>query len=154
MAALGYVYKPPSETYTIPQFIACQSDEDINYKNLSFVDKVRYPELGKEIHYSLYNVLSDYLDEIREEYCVNVTLSDEELVKYMYRPKLLCHRLYGSGELAYIVLVINDMYSIKQFNKKNLLLPKKPAMNQLCKYLYNNNYLPIARYNKNLYIAQ
>ena len=40
MPALNYVYTTPSETYTIDQFIACQSDTDINYKNLSFVDKI------------------------------------------------------------------------------------------------------------------
>ena len=41
MAALDYVYQDPQETYTIEQFIACQSNEEINYKNLSFIDKVK-----------------------------------------------------------------------------------------------------------------
>ena len=153
MPALGYVYQTPSETYTIDQFIACQSDTDINYKNLSFVDKINYKELSRDIHYSTYNVVSDYIDELRNEYCVNVILSDKELTKYIYRPKLLCYDIYGSGEIAYIILVINDMYSAKQFVKTNLLLPRKDVMKLICKYIYNSNYLAIAKYNKNLYIA-
>ena len=55
MAALDYVYQDPQETYTIEQYIACQSDEVINYKNLSFVDKIHYPELLRDFHYSAYN---------------------------------------------------------------------------------------------------
>jgi hypothetical protein len=153
MPALNYVYTTPSETYTIDQFIACQSDTDINYKNLSFVDKIQYKELSRDIHYSTYNVVSDYIDELRDEYCVNVVLSDKELNQYMYRPKLLCQKIYGSGEIAYIILVINDMYSVKQFTKSNILMPRKDVMKLICKYIYNSNYTAITKYNKNLYIA-
>ena len=151
MAALNYVYQNPEETYTIDQFIACQTDTSINYKNLSFVDKIFYQQLGLNVHFSAYNVVSDYIDELRDEYCVNVVLSDNELVKYIYRPKLLCNKLYGSGELYYIILEINDMYSVKQFTKKSLLMPRKAVMQQLCRYLYNSNYGAINKYNKNLY---
>ena len=153
MPALSYVYSSPTETYTIDQYIACQSDTDISYKNLSFVDKIQYKELSRDIHYSAYNVVSDYIDELRDEYCVTVILSDKELVQYMYRPKLLCHKLYGSGELAFLILAVNDMYSVKQFVKSKILLPKKTIMAQLCKYIYNANYQAISKYNKNLYIT-
>ena len=64
MAALDYVYQDPQETYTLEQYIACQSDEVINYKNLSFVDKIRYPKLLRDFYYSTYNVVSDYNEEI------------------------------------------------------------------------------------------
>ena len=75
MAALDYVYQDPQETYTIEQYIACQSDEVINYKNLSFVDKIHYPELLRDFHYSAYNVVSDYIEEIQKDFCVKVTLT-------------------------------------------------------------------------------
>ena len=153
MAALDYVYQDPQETYTIEQFIACQSNEEINYKNLSFIDKVNYPELFRDIHYSTYNVISDYLNEIRNEYCVNVVLTDEDMYRYMYRPKLLCNRLYNNEELYYIILLINDMYSTKQFTKRKLLMPRRAAMDQICSYIYNSNYKAINKYNKNSIIV-
>jgi len=150
MAALDYVYQDSQETYTIEQFIACQSDDIMNYKNLSFVDKIQYPELSREFHYSAYNVVSDYIDEIRNEFCVTVSLTDKDMYMYMYRPKLLCDTLYNNGELYYIILIINDMYSVKQFNKSVILLPRRQQMQQLCNYIYNANHVAIQRYNKNL----
>ena len=153
MAALDYIYQDPQETYTIEQYIACQSDEVINYKNLSFVDKIHYPELLRDFHYSAYNVVSDYIEEIQNDFCVKVTLTDKDMYKYKYRPKLLCDMLYNNGELYYLILLINDMYSVKQFTKSLIYLPRRTTMNQLCGYIYNSNYSVIQKYNKNLTVA-
>ena len=148
MPAFGYQYNRPHTTYTIDLFIACQSSTEISYNNLSFVDKVEYPYMNEVIHYPTYNILSDYIEEIRENYCVNVSLSDEDMYRYMYRPKLLCYEIYGKTELAFMILLINDMASFKQFNKKRLLMPTKVRMSELCKYLYNSNYQVISKYNQ------
>ena len=147
MASTFYQYNKPSETYTIDQFIACQSDTEMSYNNLSFVDSIDYPFMNQKINYPAYNVISDYLDEIRKEYCVTVTLNDSEVMKYMYRPKILCHDIYGNVELSFIILLINDMYSVKQFTTSNLLLPTKANMSQICKYLFNANRTAITNYN-------
>lgn len=128
-----FSYQKPENTYTIDQFIACQSDESMCYNNLSFRDKVG------NIDYNTYNVLSDYIDEIRDEYCKTVTLSDDEMLKYKYRPKLLCYDVYGNGELAFIILIINDMYTFKDFTKETLLMPTKDDMNNITKYMFNSN---------------
>ena len=148
MPATVYQYNKPSETYTIDQFIACQSDTEMSYNNLSFIDSVDYVFMNEKINYSTYNAVSDYLQEIREEYCIPVVLSESDLMKYMYRPKLLCHAIYGNGELSFIILLINDMYSVKQFTKTTLLLPNKANMAQICKYLFNSNKTAITNYNK------
>lgn len=147
MATTSYQYNKPAETYTIDQFIACQSDTEMSYNNLSFIDSIEYSFMNQKINYSTHNILSDYLDEIRDEYCIQVALSDNDLMKYMYRPKLLCHNIYGNGELAFIILLINDMYSVKQFTKTTLLLPTKANMTQICKYLFNANKTAITNYN-------
>ena len=149
MPSTSYQYNKPSETYTIDQFIACQSDTEMNYNNLSFIDTISYEFMNQKINYSTYNAISDYLEEIRDEYCLSVTLTDKDLIKYIYRPKLLCHAVYGNGELAFIILLINDMYSVKQFTKTTLLLPSKANMSQICKYLFNANTQAIKNYNKN-----
>ena len=147
MPALPYQYNKPSQTFTIDQFIACQSNTDICYQNLSFVDKAYYSNMNETIKYPGYNVLSDYIDEIREEYCVTVTLTDKDMLKYKYRPKLLCHDIYGNGELFFIILIINDIYSDKQFIKDRLLMPTKDNMKDICKHLYSANYQAINKYN-------
>ncbi len=146
MPAMSYQYNRPSETFTIDQFIACQSDTDMSYFNLSFVDKIRYAFMNETIYYSTYNALSNYIDEIRER-CINVVLTDNELNDYIYRPKLLAHRIYGNGELAFIILIANDMYSVKQFTRANLLLPTKASMIEICKQLFSANKQAITKYN-------
>ena len=146
MASVSYQYSRPSETYTIDQFIACQSDTEVSYYNLSFVDRVYYDYMNESIHYSTYNILSDYLDEIREE-CVTVELSDEELNDYIYRPKLLAYKVYNNAELGFIILIINDMYSVKQFTRAKLLLPTRAKMVEICRELFNTNRTAILAYN-------
>ena len=148
MPAVSYQYYKPSEPYTIDQFVACQSDTVMSYYNLSFVDSVEYKFMNEEIHYSTYNAISDYIDEVRES-CLKVSLSDDEMLRYKYRPKLLCYDIYGNGELAFIVLIINDMYSVKQFTKNNIMLPNRNTMNQICKELFNTNKSAIEKYNDN-----
>lgn len=146
MAMTNYQYSTPEETITIEEFIACQSDEDFSYYNLSFVDKVDYSYMNETILYSTYNVVRDYLDELREQ-CLTINLSDDELTKYIYRPKLLAHDIYGTEELYFMILLINDMWSVKQFTKNKLLLPTKANMQELCKELYNANHEAIQKYN-------
>lgn len=140
--SVSYEYQKPDLTYTIDQYIACQSDSEMCYHNLSFVDT------RDNIEYDTHNVLSDYIDELREEYCVPVVLSDAQMAKYKYRPKLLCYDIYGNGELAFIILLINDMISVKDFTKNKLLMPRKAKMAELVKYLFNANKNAIATYNK------
>lgn len=144
MAAVSYEYQKPQNTYTIEQYINCQSDTLMCYYNSSFVDKVG------NVTYSSHNVVSDYLDELRSDnYCVLVELSDEQLAKYMYRPKLLCYDIYGNTELHFIILLINDMYSCKQFTKKKLLMPTQDMMKEIANKILNSNRAAIQTYAKN-----
>ena len=149
MSALSYIYNTPTKTYTIDQFIACQSDSTMDYHNFSFKDAIEYKYMNEVIHYSTYNIVSDYLDEIRE-LCLSVELSDEEMNKYIYRPKLLAYDIYENPELGFMILLINDMCSNKQFSKRKLLLPTKVNMKTICQQLYNSNRDALNRYNSAL----
>jgi hypothetical protein len=143
MGALSYTYdyQKPENTYTLEQFIACQSDSNFCYNNLSFIDQI------DNIKYNIYNVSSDYIDEIINNYCKTVTLSDNDLVRYKYRPKLLCYDIYGSQELYPLILVINDICSVKDFTKRKLILPTKENMSIITKAIMNANRSDIQKYN-------
>ena len=91
---------------------------------------------------------SDYINEIRNEYCASVELTDEQLTKYKYRPKLLCYDIYGVQELYYLILIINDMCSVKDFTKKKLIMPTKNNMSILTKAIMNTNRSDILKYNE------
>lgn len=141
MANTIYNYQYPHNTFTIDQFNDCGSDTVMSYHNLSFID------VNNGIAYDTYNVFSDYIEEIQDEYCIKVVLNDKQMEKYKYRPKLLCWDIYRNTELAFIILLANDMCSIKQFTKKKLFMPKKEVMNDLIKYLFNANKKSISKYN-------
>ena len=136
-----YDYQKPEKTWTLDQFIACQSDTAFCYNNLSFIDQI------DNIKYSTYNVVSDYIDEMRDKYTTEIELTDEELTKYKYRPKLLCYDIYGAQELYYIILIINDICSIKEFTKKKIKLPTRDNMVELTKAIMNSNRADIQKYN-------
>lgn len=137
-----YNYNKPQNTYTIDQFIQCQSDTNVCYNNLSFIDQ------RNSIKYNTYNVLSDYLDEIRENYCLKIKLDKDNMFKYKYRPKLLCYDIYGDGELAFIIMIINDICDVKEFTKDTLLMPTIENMQLITKRLYNANKNDIEVYNE------
>lgn len=121
------------ETYTIEQFIQMQSTSIINYENLSIKDIDSNGDI-----YPVYNIINDYLEEILE-LCKIVVIDDDILFnKYTYKPKLLCYDIYGSQELYFIILALNEMCSVKEFNRRKLKLPSRLAMQQLLTFIYNN----------------
>lgn len=143
-----YTYITPENTYTIDKFIACQNTEEPSYYNFSFKDEYFYNYINRYLRYTTYNAIWDYLDDIRDEYCMyNIVLSDSELAKYKYRPKLLAFDLYECAELGYLILLLNDMYSCKQFTKNRLTLPTKAGMKLISQYLFNANQAAINAYN-------
>lgn len=58
----------------------------------------------------------DYLLSVSEE----IILTDEEHRKYKYRPKLLSYDLYGSVEYWSMLMIINDIPTISDFNLKKI----------------------------------
>ena len=101
----------PQNTSTIEEFINSGSGITITYYNLSFNDM-----LSNGTVVSVHNVVSDYLDELKDA-AVYVSLNQDQQFKYMYKPKLLCSDLYGNPELYFIILLLNDMADVKEFTK-------------------------------------
>ena len=70
---------------------------------------------------------------------MTIKLNTDQLFKYMYKPKLLCHDIYGNGELAFIIMEINDICNIKEFTKDTLLMPTKDNMNLITSRIFNSD---------------
>lgn len=58
--------------------------------------------------------------EILLENTVIVVLTDEEYLKYRFKPKVLSYDLYGTKELHYLLLRLNYVYSVINFDFKEL----------------------------------
>lgn len=124
------------ETYTVEDFIELGKDiDDINYSKLAILSKAS-SDVENPILYAEHNVIYDYEDEFKK-LSLTVEMTDTEYNKYRLKPKLLAYDLYGSTELYFAILFINNMYSIKDFDRKTIKLIKKDNMITLLTSIYN-----------------
>ena len=134
------------ETYTVEDFIELGKDiDDIQYYKFTILSKASRDAVNP-ILYAEHNVIYDYEEEFKQ-LAETVEMTDSEFNKYKYKPKLLAYDLYGSTEFFFAILFINGMYSIKDFDKRNIKLIRKSAMSELLTAIYNaeRNYLSANR---------
>lgn len=131
----------PTNTTTIAEFISSGSTVSLDYDRFSFLETMNN---GTVV--SILNVINDYIGELRRA-SVLVHLDETEYRKYVYKPKLLCNDIYGNPELYFIILLMNDMADVKEFNKKNIYMLSKENMSILTSYIFNSEYKAIDFYN-------
>ena len=126
---MALMYSKPSETLSLDDFVSSKPSSQLSYYYLSLLKK----DTKHNIEYSVYNVISDYLTDLKKM-CKTVTLTDKEYYTYRFRPKLLANYLYGNGELYFIILLLNDIWSVKDFDFKTIkLIPKTQLSDVLSK---------------------
>ena len=69
--------------------------------------------------------------------CIKVKMSDKKLNRYRYRPKLLSYDLYGTTDLWHLILWINNMYSVTQFNESSIYIFNPDKLNLLVRIINN-----------------
>lgn len=136
-----------STAMTVEEFIANGSNTVLSYDKLSFKEKF------DDIIYPMKNILDDYIKELKEK-AVIVTLSDKEFIRYKWRPKVLAHDLYGNGELDFVILALNNICDIKDFNKKEIKLLRIDELDEFMTSIYNAEKENIDIYNSNIYDDQ
>ena len=52
------------------------------------------------------------------------TFTDKEMIYYMYQPKLFCYDTYGTVELWALLLKLNHMTTVMDFNRKTIKVPQ------------------------------
>ena len=112
----------PALTYTLDQFIGMKYSDDITYHNFSIIEKI-----DDNIELVDHNIIEDYLDEL-ESICVKCELTLEQYRKYKYKPDLLAFDVYGSVQLDFIIMLVNDMIDPKEFDLKTIMLPYASAL--------------------------
>ena len=128
-----------SDEYTLEGFIDHKSTEEFSYKNFSVLAAC---ESG-EVLFTINNVVDDYIDELLE-LSTEVHLSDEERRKFEYRPWLLAYDVYGSVQLDFILLLVNDMIDPKEFDRKKIKLPYASKLSRFLNSVYSGEYNYIA----------
>ena len=102
----------PQLTYTLNQFIALKDVDRIVYRRYSIMQRSLTNE---ELLYCIDNVIHTYMDEMKKKRKI-VSVTESERIKYAYKPKILAYDVYGSTELFFILLALNGMCNMKQFD--------------------------------------
>lgn len=130
--ALG-ISNLPEKTATIQDFIEMGDTDEITYRNFSILVKC----IGENslIEYAQDNILYDYIKELKEK-AVLVAMSDNDYIKYKYKPKLLSYDLYGTTELYFVIMILNGICNIKDFSKRKVVLLRRSDMFDLLNDIY------------------
>ena len=130
------------KTYTLKQFCQYSTKSLIQYNNFTLYDKGK---TGCPI--PSYNIMNDYIDDLKLT-CATVVLDDEQFSKYYMKPRLLAYDIYGSQDLYFIILMINNMMSEKDFTEKTIKLFYVDSITQIMSSIYNANKDFVNEYNE------
>ena len=109
---------------TVNDFIAFGYSDDITYYKYSLLKYLN----GFEMFVT--NLLYDYEEEFNER-AITVQLNQSEKYKYRYQPGLLAYDVYGSTELAFIVMMLNGIIDPKEFDFDQIKLLRTDELSNL-----------------------
>lgn len=99
---------------TIRQVIEDGLESKMTIKDLTFKETMTNSS-GEIFVINMYNLYEKYY-ELLLEHTIIVTLSNEEYLRYRYKPKLLAKDLYGNQDIYYLLLRLNHIYSVINFD--------------------------------------
>ena len=103
-----------SNKSTIQDIIEYGLEEKMTIRELSLKEIVTN-SAGEMFVVNLFNLFEKYY-EILLDNTVIATLSEEEYKKYRFNPRLLSQDLYGTRELHFMLLRLNYVYSVTEFD--------------------------------------
>ena len=111
---------------TIEELVNWGKTQEISYRNLHGEVYINNISNNEVIRIPLNSVMGEYRYFL-EPYTIEITMSDDELYLYQYKPKSLSFKLYGTTELWPTLLMINNCISKIDFDKKKIkvLDPKR-----------------------------
>lgn len=133
----------PSEATTISEFITAGKQVNTITNPL-----LRFTETSNNIVYTVKDTIDDYMYDLRKA-AINCKLTRDQIIKYKYNPKKLAYDIYGSTDLFYVILKINYMASIKEFNLSTgyIYMLSKTDMTNYLNAIYKNEKADIKAYN-------
>ena len=133
MSASNSQILEPQKTSTLEEFIEAGNTDERTYNNFSLLF---HSSTDSNIILSSTNIIYDYMDEIKK-CAVNVEFTTKQYLKYRYKPKLFAYDIYGSTELFFVIMAINGICDIKDFNKTKIKALYKSDMTALLDAIYN-----------------
>lgn len=121
----------PSLTYSMEDFVKMKFSDTLTYYNFSILEKIESTEQLDT------NLFEEYVDCLP---LTKVRMEDEEFKRYKYRPDLLAYDLYGSTQLDFVILLVNDAIDPKDFDRQIIMLPRSSDLFTILDQIYSTNY--------------
>ena len=118
---------------TITEYISDYNSEELQ-SSAFFLKQVLDIKTNKKIIVNFNNLILKYMPELKD-LKQKIELSDTEYAKYKYNPKLLSFDLYGTTELWFMILELNELYSVTQFDSKTIYLFKSNIVDKMIRIL-------------------
>lgn len=131
----------PKDTTTLEALIKAGKTVTATYEHFSFLERC-----SNKTIISIHNVIWDYIDELKE-ISVMVKLTDEQMQRYKYRPKLLCYDIYGNQEIYFVIMALNNIADVTEFDRNNVRMLRKDHMELFISRIYNAESKAISAYN-------
>lgn len=151
MAQSNTTMDEPQETYTLNQFIEMKDIDKLVYRRYSIMQRSLTNE---ELVYCIDNVIYTYMEEMNARRKI-VSVTETERIKYAYKPKLLAYDIYGSTELFFLLLALNGMCNLKQFDLSErrffALTPQDASTYMSNIYNAESEYIRLNRSNLGIY---
>ena len=128
----------PATTYNIDDFLSMKPIDTVTYYNFSIL------EVYNGVEHLYWNLIDDYLYNLQ---VVKVKLDDTQFLKYRYHPDLLAFDVYGSTQLDFVVLALNDMVDPKDFNRRIIYLPFASELDSFMQKISTSN-TKLLKYNR------
>lgn len=94
-------------------------------------------ETKGDIQILISNILEeDYINELKQ-LSETYEMDDKQFNKFKYKPQLLSIASYGTPELYFIILLVNDMLDKKEFDRKTIKMISKDNLLPLLNTIYN-----------------
>lgn len=126
----------PATTTTLEDFIEMRSIDEMTYYNFSILEVIN------GVEHLNHNLIEDYLEELKSA-CITVDLTLDQYKKYKYFPDLLSYDVYGSVQLDFIIMLLNDCIDPKEFDKKTVILPYASVLASFLNTVYSKEQLYI-----------
>ncbi len=105
-----------------------------NLQNKLVISNISFPVSINNVVFVKEYIFKFYRDVVLGN-CTEVDLGDALERLYLYRPKYLSLALYGTIDLWYLLLYINNMTSCTEFNKKVIKIYNPNSMELLNKII-------------------
>ena len=126
----------PATTTKLEDFIEMRSIDEMTYYNFSILEVIN------GVEHLNHNLIEDYLEELKSA-CITVDLTLDQYKKYKYFPDLLSYDVYGSVQLDFIIMLLNDCIDPKEFDKKTVILPYASVLASFLNTVYSKEQLYI-----------